>query len=156
MPRGLPEFNSIIERHRADERIREDQQGLGRPIVSFKAHNQQIVYVGNTVYQSPTWKTFPDFLCDYVKRIFDPAWGNTELAKPFSERHPIIQWYDTFCRYQQQTIKAPGVPSVAPITGVVACYLGLAYGLYLLHHNLAVSQIPWPACRTSRLSIFPR
>lgn len=140
LPRRLPEFNSIVERHLADERIRETQQGLGRPIVSFKAHDQQIVAVGNTVYYSPTWKTFPDFLCHYVKHILDPAWGNTELAKPFNERHPIIQWYDTFCRYQQETIKTPGVPSLAPITGVVASYLGLAYGLYLLNHNVELQS----------------
>ena len=36
-------------------------------------------------------KTFPDFLYDYIKQALGPAWGNTEIAKPLSERHPILQ-----------------------------------------------------------------
>ncbi len=141
VPRGLPEFRRFIERQQADERIREAQQGLGRPIVSFKTHNQQFVAVGSTLHHSTEWKTFPDFLAYYIKTVLDPAWGNAELAKPFNQRHPIIQWYDAFCRYQQATIKTPGVPSVAPVTGVVACYLGLAYSLYLLSHNVELQEL---------------
>ncbi|SDR29459.1 hypothetical protein SAMN05519103_01795 [Rhizobiales bacterium GAS113] len=93
-----------------------------------------------SLHYSPTWKTFPDFLADYIKRILDPAWGNAELAKPFSQRHPIVQWYDALCRYQQATIKTPGVPALATVNGVVACYLGLAYSLYLLDHNVELQK----------------
>lgn len=62
--------------------------------------------------------------------------GNAELVKLLAERHTILQWYDTYCRYQAATITTPGLASVAEVTGVVACYLGLAYSLYLLDHNL--------------------
>jgi hypothetical protein len=130
------QMQHILEQHRASERIRETQQGRGRPIVAFKQGEQQIVAVGNTVYFSDKWKTFPDFLAEYVKRKLDPAWGNAEIAKPFEQRHPVMQWYDTYCRYQQASIKTPGVPSSAAVTGIVASYLGLAYSLYLLDHNV--------------------
>ena len=129
-----------FERHKADERIREEQQGLGRPIVALKAHGQQFVAVGNKLHYSPKWKTFPDFLVNYIGGVLDPAWGNAELAKPFAERHPIVQWYDAYCRYQQATIKTPGVPAQAMVTGVVACFLGLAYSLYLLDHNVELQK----------------
>jgi hypothetical protein len=134
------EMRRVLEKHRADERIREDQQGLGKPIVSFKANDHQFVAVGNTIYHSNAWKTFPDFLAEYIRGILDPAWGNAELAKPLAERHPIVQWYDTYCRYQQTTIKIPGVPAQAIVAGIVACYLGLAYNLYLLAHNVALQK----------------
>ena len=75
---------------------------------------------------------FPDFLAAYLKRILDPQWGNAELAKPFNERHPIIQWYHAFCLYQHETIKTSGVPATAEMNGVTACFLGMAYSLYLL------------------------
>jgi len=75
-------------------------------------------------------------LDDYIKQVLDPSWGNAEIAKPLSERHPILQWYDVYCRYQNQTIKTPGVVHPARVTGIVTCYLGLAYNLYLLHHNV--------------------
>ena len=131
---------SAFARHAADERIREEQQGLGKPIVAAKFNGRQIVKVGNTVFHSPKWKTVPDFFCDYIKKILDPAWGNAELAKPFNERHPIIQWYDTFCRRQQSSIKTPGIPVVSTVIGIVGCYLGLAYSLYLLNHNAQLQE----------------
>jgi hypothetical protein len=134
------EMRRVIERHRADERIREQQQGLGKPIVSFKESDHQFVAVGNEIHFSKAWKTFPDFLAHYIGGVLDPAWGNAELAKPFEDRHPVMQWYETFCRYQQVTIKTPGVMTEAPVTGVVAYYLGLAYNLYLLAHNVELQK----------------
>jgi hypothetical protein len=134
------EMRRVLERHRADERIREEQQGLGKPIISFKANDHQFVAVGNEIHFSKTWKTFPDFLAHYIGGVLDRAWGNAELAKPFADRHPVMQWYDTYCRYQQATIKTPGVMAEAPVTGIVACYLGLAYNLYLLAHNVELQK----------------
>lgn len=138
--RSDAEMRRVFERHRAEERIREEQQGLGKPIISLKANDHQFVAVGNVIHFSKTWKTFPDFLADYIKGVLDPAWGNAELAKPSANRHPVIQWYDTYCRYQQATIKLPGVTTQATVTGIVACYLGLAYNLYLLAHNVELQK----------------
>jgi len=126
----------VEEWHRAAERIRQAQQGLGRPIVGLKIDDHQIVAVRDKVYFSKKWKTFPDFLADYIKNKLDPAWGNAEIAKPFADRHPIIQWYDAYTRYQQKTIETPGEVHSAAVTGIVVCYLGLAYSLYLLDHNV--------------------
>jgi hypothetical protein len=95
-----------------------------------------MVAVRNTVYFSDKWKTFSDFLSDYIKLKLEPAWGNAEIAKPFAERHPIMQWYDIFTRYQREMIKTPGEVHSSPVTGIVACFLGLAYSLYLLDHNV--------------------
>jgi SEC-C motif len=131
-----PDIAKRLEQVRAQERIREAQQGRGRPIVSLKHGDRQIVAVKNTVYFSDKWKTFPDFLADYIKQKLDPNWGNAEIAKPLEQRHPVMQWYDAYCRYQQETIPKPGQIVNANVTGVVACYLGLAYSLYLLDHNV--------------------
>jgi hypothetical protein len=125
-----------LDQRRAEARIREAQQGLGRPIIGFKALEHQFVAVGGTIYFSTKWKTFPDFLADYIKQKLSPDWGNAEIAKPLAERHPIMQWYDAYCRYQQEMIKQPGQAARANVTGIVACYLGLAYSLYLLDHNV--------------------
>ena len=72
--------------------------------------------VGKTLYQSARWKTFPDFLGDYIRRILYLDAGNTEIAKPFGERHPIVQWYDTYCRYQRTYIHTPGVVGYGVVT----------------------------------------
>jgi hypothetical protein len=124
----------------AREQIRQAQQGHGKPIIAAKVQNHQLVAVGKTVHSSPHWKTFPDFLSDYLKTKVGGDWGNAEIAKPLLQRHPLLQWYDAYCRYQHQHIQTPGVPTSSPVTGVVACYLGVAYGLYLLDHNVELQE----------------
>ena len=131
-----PEVLAAFERHKAQELIRTQQQGLGNPIVSFESHGYRLVAVGNTMHWSKDWKTFHDFLMYYIKKAMqDGDWGNKEIAKPYVQRHPILQWYDQICRYQLETIKEPGKVSSAPMIGVVEGYIHLAYNLYLLGHN---------------------
>ena len=127
---------AMMRQHEAQEEIRHVQQGLGKPIISNKLKDHRIVAVGNTVHWSKSWKTFPDFLNDYIKKALGSEWGNAEIKKPLAERHPIMQWYDAYVRYQQETIKDKGQVTSAKVTGVVACYLGLAYSLYLVAHNV--------------------
>ncbi len=131
-----PEMIRALEAHYAKERIRQEQQGLGKPIIAGRLNDYQIVAVCKTVHWSAKAKTFPDFLGEYVKRVLGSDWGSAELAKPFEQRHTLLQWYDAYCRYQTATIKTPGEVSSAEMTGVVACYLGTAYSLYLLDHNV--------------------
>ena len=127
---------AMMRRHEAQEEIRRVQQGLGRPIISNIFNDHRIVAVGTTIHWSKGWKTFPDFLNDYIKKSLGSEWGNAEIKKPLSERHPIMQWYDAYARYQQETVTEKGKVTSAKVTGVVACYLGLAYSLYLISHNI--------------------
>ncbi|WP_228765583.1 hypothetical protein [Sphingopyxis solisilvae] len=113
--------------------MREKQQGLGRPIISAKVGNEQIVAIGNKLLSSRNWKTFPDFLQDYLKTKLDPAWGNAEIAKPLEQRHPIMQWYEALCHFQRKWVMKPGVPTSTDVVGVLACYLGLAYAREYTH-----------------------
>jgi hypothetical protein len=112
-----------------------------------QVHNQ-IVAVRNTLYWSDKWKTFPDFLADYIKQKIGSDWGNTEIGKPFAERHPLLQWYDALCHYQRETIRTPGEVSNGNVSGLVACYLGLAYSLsdaeftdYMAHREVYFGKI---------------
>jgi len=137
-PRGpsRADIVAMMRHHAAQEEIRRIQQGLGKPIISNMLKDHRVVAVGNTVYWSSNWRTFPDFLNTYIKKVLGSDWGNAELKKPLAERHSIMQWYDAYTRYQHETIKEKGVVTSAKITGVVACYLGLAYSLYLIAHNV--------------------
>jgi hypothetical protein len=122
------------------EFIRQQQQGKGRPIVAFKAAQHQMVAVGNTVHWSAKWKTFPDFLLDYIKSKLGPDWIKAEIAKAADQQHPLMQWALRLFEYQKETIKNPGQVTAAPMTGVVAAYLGTAYALYLLEHNVELQE----------------
>jgi hypothetical protein len=56
------------------------------------------------------------------------------MAKPLAERHPIMQRAEVLSDSQKATIKERGKVASAPITGVVSCFLGTSYNLYLLKH----------------------
>ncbi len=126
-----------LQRQKAAELIREQQQGLGRPIMAMKFKDQQMVGVGDTVFHSPEWKTMADFLSHYIKTILGGDWGSAEILKPYADRHPIMQWYHEYCLYQKNVLglEKPGEVKSSVMTGVVYCYMGLAYSLFLLKNN---------------------
>jgi hypothetical protein len=133
-PRSL-DLERLRQNAAARERIRQAQQGLGKPVVSAQWQEQQFVAVGSALHYSKSWKTFIDFLSDYLKTKIGGEWGNAEIAKPLAERHPLMQWYEALCYLQRQHITTPGKPVKMPVTGTVACFYSVAYGLYLLDHN---------------------
>ena len=139
-PRPLPpEVLLAIKQQEAQELIRQQQQGLGRPIIAAKVNDHQIVAIGNKIHYSKKWKTFPDFLSGYLKATIGAEWGNAEIAKPLAQRHPILQWYEEYCHYQRK-YGIEGEIKESPMTGVVYCYMGLAYNLYLIKHNVELHE----------------
>ncbi|MDD3183402.1 MAG: SEC-C metal-binding domain-containing protein [Alphaproteobacteria bacterium] len=134
------EFQQQFREIQAKQKLQQDMQGLGRPIISFVSHGYRLVAVGNTLHWSKNWKTFHDFLLYYIKKAMGEDWGNVELKKPYEQRHPVLQWYHQVCLYQQATIKVPGHVSSAPMTGAVEAYIQLAYNLYLLAHNIELQK----------------
>ena len=141
----LPEiFKLKLEEYQAEvsaaELQRQQQQGLGKPIISQEHHGLRFVTVKGQLL-AKNWKTFHDFLYDYIKTVFGSDWGNHELTKSEGERHPVLNWYQTAARYQNQFIKQAGNVHFAPMIGAVAAYLGLAYNLYILAHNAKIQEL---------------
>ena len=135
----IAEAERQIERKKAEVHQRQKQQGLGRPIISLEHKGYRFVAVGNRVLYGK-WKTFIDFLGDYMKMTIGQGWGNAEIAKPLAERHPILQWYDKIAHLQMEHQKTSGAIYSTPMTGAVSAYYRLAYNLYLLAHNGADIQ----------------
>jgi hypothetical protein len=124
-----------LAEQQAQQIQREQQQGLGKPIISTMFQGYRVVAVGNRLHYSKTWKTFHDFLLYYIKFSMGGAWGNAELSKAEGDRHPVIRWYGLLCKYQKEAIREPSGVYTGPMTGALDAYLGLAYNLYLLAHN---------------------
>lgn len=130
----IAEGKRQFERHKARELQRQKQQGLGRPIISIEHKGYRFVAVGNRLHYGK-WKTFADFLQNYIKVTIGSDWGNAEIAKPLAERHPLMQWYDKICHLQMAHAGNPGELFSTPVTGAVSAYNRLAYNLYLIAHN---------------------
>lgn len=135
------DIKRIGEQLFAEEKQREKQQGLGRPIISLKHNGYRFVAVGEKFYYSKKWETFHDFLLEYIKIVLEGDWGNKELKKPYEQQHLILQWYRHVCDYQNGFIKVQGQIQSAPMSGAVAAYLNLAYNLYLLGHNVKLQKL---------------
>ena len=129
-------------RFEAREHQRRLMQGLGRPIISWEGPNGlRFVAIGKMLRWSRAWRTFPDFLSDYIKHALTPEWGNAELKKPLEERHPLLQWYHKLCEFQRAQVKNANGIYQTQATGVVRAYLGLAYDLYLCQHNAELPEL---------------
>jgi hypothetical protein len=132
----ISEVPAMRARFEAQEQQRTEQQGLGKRIISAKMDNgYQFVAVKNRLHYSQKWKTFHDFLINYISSALGADWGNAELQKPLDQRHPILVWYHKLCEQQRLFIKEPGKVATARMTGAVAAYMNLAYDLYALDHN---------------------
>ncbi len=123
-----------LEKHKVKELQRQKQQGLGRRIISIEYKGYRFVAVGSQLHYGK-WKSFYDFLANYIKQTLDGEWGNAEIAKPLVERHPLMLWYDKVCHLQAAHAKESGALYSMPTTGAVSAYYRLAYNLYLIAHN---------------------
>jgi hypothetical protein len=126
--------------HRINEQRRIQKFGHARPLVHANHQGQKVVAVGNEVFFGD-WKKPIDFLFDYfIKRVFSTTWGKTEFKKPFAERHPVLQWYDSLCKLQkQQTPDADGIYGMMP-NGAALSYLLLSYDLLTLRQHAALEK----------------
>jgi hypothetical protein len=123
-----------LQNMEALEQQREKQQGSGRPIISAKVGDVQMVAVGDTLYATKA-KTFHEFLWEYIKGVMGSDWGNAELGKPAEKRHPLLNWYQQVAQYINAHISEPGKPHRIPSIGVGSAYMQLTYNLYLIAHN---------------------
>ncbi len=114
---------------------REQQQGLGRPIIAAKLRNHQMVAVGKRVHFSDKWHTFHDFLRDHLFGLLGKEWGAAELAKPPEERHRILRWFDQATADARQTGTKTGKVYTAPMSGATRAFVNLAYNIYLIAHH---------------------
>jgi hypothetical protein len=124
------------------ERRRRERYGYVRPIIATTFKGYRLVAVGSTLHWSGTWKSVPDFLSDYLKTTLGPDWGTAEIQRPFAERHPILQWYDSLCRFQQEHSSSKNADGLycGVKDGPTAAYFQLAYDLYVLADHLKLQE----------------
>jgi hypothetical protein len=135
---------SILEHHLRMVHQKSEQErryGKVRPVIHADWRGKKWIAVGDRVLASEHWKTFVDFLQDYIKFVLTPEWGRAELQLPLERRHTVMQWYDGVCDFQRQHVKVPGAIASFSPNGTVAAYFSLAYDLYLLNHHQKLQQV---------------
>ncbi len=123
-----------------NQKEREDKYGRTRPIIQADYRGYKLVAVGSQFHYSKEWKTFIDFLFNYISHVFGKEWGHKELQKSFEERHQVIKWYVETCEFQRkQKISEDGIYDMVPC-GALKAYIHLAYDLYILRHHSAIQK----------------
>jgi hypothetical protein len=141
-------LRQMLAGKQAEHRQREQQQGIGRPIVSVESNGYRIVCVGNRVFYSPKWKTFHDFLRDYPAMLFGQPWMTKQGKRAPAERHPYLQWMQrAFEDHKRLATKTYGEISTGPATAAISSVMSLAYNLYLIHHNLPANAKTEQLCQ---------
>ena len=137
IPIDHTEAERLLKQKEAEEIQRTNQQGLGRPIISAMFQGYRFVAVGSRFYYSKNWKTFHDFLFEYIKLLFGKEWWISEQQKTVENRHPILLWTQIISNYRKQVFaEKEGEIVSSPMTGAVFAFLTLAYNLYLIEHNI--------------------
>jgi uncharacterized protein YllA (UPF0747 family) len=68
------EIPSLVARILAAQVQRQRQQGMGKPIISTQTETgHRLVAAKNRLLYSKRWKTFHDFLVDYINTALGPG-----------------------------------------------------------------------------------
>ena len=141
--KGHPKFDRIFRSgqplfHMKDK-LRESKFGRVRPIIHLEYQEKKTVAVGNTVYFG-NWKTFVDFLHDYIKMKFGKDWWQSEAAKPDSSCSLVMIWARGTYKHQQSHSAGDGEIYSILSNGPMHAYLTLAYDLFVLEDNQKLQE----------------
>ena len=137
-PVGAQEIpQEVLEKLRrsqlAEHRHKEGFGSVREPI-SMEFKGFRLAAVGKKLFWAKDWKVFPDFLNQYLRGLLKKEWGERQVALPFEEQHPIVQWRTIWTTAQQtQSRNEEGLYSAE--NGAAIAWFRLAYDLYLLEHN---------------------
>jgi len=130
----------LLQIAEAKEELRKMQQGLGKPIISAQVGDQRFVAVGNEVINSKNFKTFHDFLNQYLRYKMGQEWLAKEAKSPAGDRHPMMVWYEKMRDVQRAHEVGVGEIYSVVLTGAMSAYMRLSYNLYLLQHNVVLQE----------------
>ena len=137
----------MLAQKEAEHRQREQQQGLGRSIISMESNGYRLVFVGNRIFYAPNWKTFHDFLRDYPRLLFGEPWMSKQLREAPADRHPYLQWMQRALEDHKRLATKHSRIATGPITASISAAMSLAYNLYLIHHNLPANRKTEQLCQ---------
>lgn len=115
--------------------------GLRQVVTAFISGTRRIIVVGNTIYTLDPTVHAHEFLVQFQKDTLGIEWGRQELAKPYTEQHPTLQWHHDSAQYltQQREALPKAVPRGIPIgikpTGPMKSLYSCAFDLFTVANN---------------------
>ena len=134
------------------KQARRRKSGLGKDPITVRTQEGHIgQVVGDSVFLSRKWKTFHDFLLEYILMVLGREWIAAELEKPAQERHQMIQLAEKMNAFQKKHVVKEGEVYTAVATAPASAYLQIAYDLYVLKHNAGLQKLMIDRLKQKRL-----
>ena len=133
---------SLFDKIKKEKLERERKFGKVKSIVHTDHKNKKFLAVGSTLYFSEKWKTFPDFLFEFVWRIFGKDWYDTESAKNISDQNEIVKWFNKSLEFSETQMPNKNGLIVANPNGFTSAYILFAYDLFtVLNNNFNIDSL---------------
>lgn len=117
------------------EKERKNKYGEVKQIIHVEVKGKRFVAIGDQLYFSDKWRTFPDFLYDYLMNVFGEEWFDAEKSKSREDMHPVMGWRHDITDFQNsQNPNEDGIFESIP-SGPFKAFITLAYDLYLMVHH---------------------
>ncbi len=135
---------SGIQEYHLREKVRQKKFGKVRPIIAEDYDGHKTIAIGNRMqFVSRDYKTFTDFLLEYIKLCFGKSWWFAELKKPVADQHRVMQLAFAVHEYlNMHREKIDQEVFKTELNGDTKTYLTLAYDLYVLNdHSLLQNRV---------------
>jgi len=133
-------LTDILAAQKSAESLRKTQQGLGKPIIAEHWKGYRFVAVKDKLYYSTEWKTFHDFLGEYIILLFSRSWFFEQSKLPMNDQHIMLKWAEQTKHLRKScTATHDKIFNVEPTGGVFAL-LSLSYNLYIISHNAELQE----------------
>jgi SEC-C motif len=149
-----PEIEQILRQALAQEKQREKQQGMGRPIISALMGDRRFVAIGSQLIGIKKGKTFQDFLISYIPIVFGQEWLKAEIQRTEEPRHPLAVVVERAKEMHNRSSNDSGEVVGRVASGPNCLLLDLGYNLYLLRHNAQIQASLLERMRSRRPDDF--
>lgn len=144
---GSPAVFAAIERSMREGKLArahfESRFGKVKDIVHADFHGSKFVGIGSRLLISnpkKPWRTFPDFLEDFLKGTMGREWWTAEVGKQPADRHPLVQLAHWSVEHRERTpADAAGIVEVTD-DGASVEFVLVAYDLYVVRHHMLFNR----------------
>jgi hypothetical protein len=124
-------FRAIAEQQRSGKNW-VAHAGRVPPPVSIQVDELRLVLGAGMQIWMPFNHPFDPYLEEFMKLRMGAKWGTEEIARPWQSRHPLLQWYEAFCREHNANLLGNGQASTWEASGFGSAYLWTAWDLWTL------------------------
>lgn len=103
--------------------------------MSKTVNSIRTVAIGSKLLSSHRWKTFHDFLFDYIRAFLGKEWMEQQGAAETNKRHLLYKWLEKASTFMRANTSLWGGIRRGPESGAIKGILDLSYSLYLTGHN---------------------